>query len=71
MTAHPEARGAVDPVDAVELVEMLGFIAEWCAERSEEVSDSLERFVGVGGYDADDLAADARRLALSIEEAGR
>jgi len=73
MTGHRDQTLAIDLVDAMELVDMLDFIVEWCAVHGDELSGSLERFVGVGGshYGPVELADDALRLGRRIAEAGR
>jgi hypothetical protein len=52
----------IDAGDAIELVELLGFVADLCASAPGPMNRALEGFVGPG-YDALDLAQDAIRLA--------
>jgi len=51
--------------DALELVELLGFVADVCRVEHDIMSAALARFVGVG-YDARRLAHDATRLARVV-----
>jgi len=73
MTGHRDQTLSIHLVDAMELKDMLDFIVEWCICHGDELSGSLERFVGVGGshYGPVDLAEDALRLGRRIAEAGR
>ncbi len=73
MTGRPEVSLSLDLGDAMELVDMLDFIVEWCLCHGDELSGSLERFVGVGGshYGPVELADDALRLGRRSAEAGR
>lgn len=52
----------LDAGDAIELVELLGFMADLCASAPGAMNRALAGFVGPG-YDAVDLAQDAIRLA--------
>lgn len=72
MTGHRDQTLSIDLVDAIELTDMLDFIVEWCLGHGDELSGSLERFVGVGGshYGPVELADDAR-LGRRIAGAGR
>jgi hypothetical protein len=71
MTGRSEVRLSLDLVDAMELVDMLDFIVEWCDRHGDELSGSLERFIGVGDshYGPAELADDALRLGRRIVEA--
>lgn len=60
------AQGITDE-DALELVELLAFIAELCRAQGSTVSVALSHFVG--GYEAGELAADAARLAEVVARA--
>jgi hypothetical protein len=62
------APASIDPVDAVELMELLEFIAEICAHRSGTLCTILCASTGAG-YDADEIADDCRRLADAIKVA--
>ena len=53
----------------MELVDMLDFIVEWCDRHGDELSGSLERFVGGSHYGPVELADDALRLGRRIVEA--
>lgn len=55
-------RVLLDAGDVIELVEMLGFVADLCASAPGPMNRALAGFVGPG-YDAHDLAQDAIRLA--------
>ena len=52
----------LDAGDAIELVELLGFVADLCASAPGPVDRALERFVGPG-YAALDLRQDVISLA--------
>ena len=56
---------ALDVGDAIELVELLGFVADLCASAPGPMNRALARFVGPG-YDALDLRQDAIRLARRL-----
>jgi hypothetical protein len=73
MTGHRDQTLSIDLVDAMELVDMLDFIVEWCNRHGDELAGSLEHFIGVGGwhYGPAELADDALRLGRRIAEAGR
>lgn len=63
--------GRVSPVslaaeDAVELAELLEFLANWIGEDRTQLDRSLIRFVGCPGYDAAELQADLRRFAFLL-----
>jgi hypothetical protein len=73
MTGRPEGQVRIDLIDAMELVDMLDFIVEWCDGHGDELSGPLERFVGIGGlhYGPAELADDALRLGRRIAGAGQ
>ena len=52
----------IDAGDAIELVELLGFVADLCASAPGPMNRALAGFVGPG-YDAKDLAQDVISLA--------
>jgi len=52
----------IDVGDAIELVELLSFVADLCASAPGPMDRALERFVGPG-YAALDLRQDAINLA--------
>ena len=52
----------LDAVDAVELGETLGFIGDWLLSDRNRLAASLRRFVGVDGYDIEQLRADLARF---------
>jgi hypothetical protein len=56
---------SIDPIDAVELMELLEFIAEICAHRSGTLCTIVCASTGAG-YDADEIAQDCRRLRDAI-----
>ncbi len=68
MSPAPIPTVTLDGLDAVELYELLGFIADWCAQLPDSLTVDLNRFVG-GQYDAGELRCDALRLATAIFEA--
>ncbi|MDQ6724703.1 MAG: hypothetical protein M3066_00780 [Actinomycetota bacterium] len=51
----------IEPEDALELGELLGFLDHWFAS-DNSLAPALDRFVG-GGYDAEELRADLLRFA--------
>ena len=51
-------RVCLDAGDAVELGELLGFIGDWLLSDRERLAESLRRFVGVDGYDIEQLRGD-------------
>jgi hypothetical protein len=59
---------SIDPIDAVELMDLLEFVAEICAHRSGTLCTILCASTGAG-YDADELAEDCRRLSGAIKVA--
>ncbi|MDG6994171.1 MAG: hypothetical protein JRN36_04700 [Nitrososphaerota archaeon] len=62
MSAAP---ASIDAIDATELIELLDFIAQICAHRSGALCTILCASHGAG-YDADEIAADCRRLRDAI-----
>ena len=56
----------LDAVDAVELGETLGFIGDWLLSDRERLAESLRRFVGVDGYDIEQLRADLSRFGFLL-----
>jgi hypothetical protein len=56
---------SIDAFDAIELMELLEFIAELCAHRSGTLCTILCAATGAG-YDADEIAQDCRRLRDAI-----
>lgn len=56
---------SIDAFDAIELMELLEFIAEICAHRSGTLCTILCASSGAG-YDADEIAQDCRRLREAI-----
>jgi len=56
----------LDAVDAVELGETLGFIGDWLLSDRERLAESLRRFVGVDGYDIEQLRADLARFGFLL-----
>jgi hypothetical protein len=56
---------SIDVIDAVELMELLEFIAEICAHRDATLCTVLCASSGAG-YDADEIAQDCRRLRDAI-----
>lgn len=58
----------IDPSDAVELIDILEFIAQICAHRSGTLCTILCASTGAG-YDADEIAEDCWILAGVIKAA--
>lgn len=56
----------LDPADAVELGELLEFLADWLVDGGELLAASLGRFVGSAAYDVDELRADLARFAFLL-----
>ncbi len=56
----------LDAVDAVELGEVLGFIDDWLLSDRSRLADSLRRFVGVDGYDIEQLHGDLCRFEFLL-----
>jgi hypothetical protein len=59
------APASIDAFDAIELMELLDFIAEICAHRSGTLCTILCASTGAG-YDADEIAQDCRRLRDAV-----
>jgi hypothetical protein len=55
---------ALRPEHALELGEMLEFIADWLRADRRRLAASLARFVGSDAYRIDELAADLERFAF-------
>ena len=55
---------ALDGGDAVELGELLEFLAGWLDRDGDLLAGSFRRFVGCDGYDLDELRADLSRFAF-------
>jgi hypothetical protein len=60
------ARIALDLTDAAELGQLLGFLDDWLGADRATLEPSLGRFIGLHGYDLDQLRADLRRFAFLI-----
>ena len=56
----------LDADDAIELGELLGFIADWVTSDRECLTDSFGRFLGSDGYDVDQLCADSSRFGFLL-----
>ena len=56
----------LDAGDAVELGETLGFIGDWLLSDRDGLAGSLRRFVGVDGYDIEQLRADLARFGFLL-----
>jgi hypothetical protein len=52
--------------DAFELGEMLEFLGDWLASDRARLANSLRSFVGVDGYDIDDLRRDLSRFGFLL-----
>jgi hypothetical protein len=55
-----------DAGDAVELGELLEFLDRWLASGEECLAGLLARFVGVGGYELEELRSDVARFAFLL-----
>jgi hypothetical protein len=55
-----------DAGDAVELGELLEFLAGWLDRESDSLAGSLTGFVGNAGYDIEDLRTDLSRFAFLL-----
>jgi hypothetical protein len=55
----------LNPLDAVELGEMLEFVHDWLGSDRPRAGDSLGRFTA-GGYTLDELRADLARFAFLL-----
>ena len=57
----------LDPVDAIELGEMLDFLRDWLGGTDTELlATSLRRFVGTDGYDLTELHTDLARFTFLL-----
>jgi hypothetical protein len=56
----------LDVGDAVELGEMLEFLGGWLVSDRARLAESLRRFVGIDGYDIDDLRRDLSRFGFLL-----
>ena len=64
MPAH-EPR--LDPVDAIELGEILDFLSDWFSGAdSAALATSFRRFVGTDGYDFTELRTDLARFTFLL-----
>ena len=63
MTVRPVC---LDAGDAVELGELLEFLAKWLVFDGERLAASFARFGGGAGYDIDELRADLSRFAFLL-----
>jgi hypothetical protein len=55
--------------DAMELVELLTFIADICESSQDSIDCALGHFLGVGGYGTRELRGDVVRLADVVAKA--
>lgn len=63
MTVRPVC---LDPLDAVELGEMLEFVGQWLASDGDRLGASLARFMGTDSYGIEELRADVMRFAFLL-----
>jgi hypothetical protein len=56
----------LDAGDAVELGELLEFVGDWLVWDRGLLGGSLSRFIGVDGYDVDELRADLSRFTFLL-----
>jgi hypothetical protein len=55
----------LEPGDAVELTELLTFLADWISSNQRQtLADNLTAFLGHPGYHVDQLAADLHRFVF-------
>jgi hypothetical protein len=65
MTTMPDIN--LEPGDAVELAELLTFLADWrSGSQQQTLADSLTAFAGHPGCDVDQLAADLHRFLFLL-----
>jgi len=57
---------SLDAVDAAELAELLRFVGDWLAADHDHLDASLRRFVGVAGYDVDQLRHALNRFTFLL-----
>ncbi|GAC1531410.1 MAG: hypothetical protein NVS3B12_07380 [Acidimicrobiales bacterium] len=67
MTMRPVC---LDVEDAVELGEVLEFIGDWLAWDHWRLGESVSRFLGVEGYDVEQLRTDLSRFAFLLGNDG-
>jgi hypothetical protein len=60
------AQVCLDAGDAVELGEMLEFIGDWLRSDRGRLAESLRRFVGIDGYDIEQLHGDLARFGFLL-----
>jgi hypothetical protein len=56
----------LDADDAVELGELVEFLGDWVVGERSVLAESLGRFLGIDGYDIDELRADLARFAFLV-----
>jgi hypothetical protein len=56
----------LDAGDAVELAELLGFVADWLTNEGPSLAPSLRRHAGAEDYDVDELRNDIRRFEFLL-----
>ena len=57
----------IDLADAIELAELLTFLADWLAgTQRQTLADSLTNYVGHDRYDLDELRADLHRFVFLL-----
>jgi hypothetical protein len=56
----------LDAGDAAELGELLEFLADWLVGERSPLAESLRRFLGVDGYEVDELRADVSRFSFLL-----
>jgi hypothetical protein len=55
--------------EALEIIELLGFVADLCCDQDETLDKALYRFVGSSAYAARELRGDATSLADRLARA--
>ncbi len=63
---HGRLQVCLDAGDAVELGETLGFIGDWLVSDRERLAESLRRFLGIDGYDIEQLGSDLSRFGFLL-----
>jgi hypothetical protein len=56
----------LDPADAIELAELLQFLANWLTADPEHLTDSLTNYLATPGYDLDQLRNDLNRFTFLL-----
>jgi hypothetical protein len=57
---------SLDIADAIELAELLQLLRDWLAADHDQLSDSLERFIGSPAYGVETLRTDLANFAFLL-----